>query len=152
MPSCLITSVQGFQKMTLVNNIAQLKKCAKCKVEKPFSAFSKNKNKKLGIDPRCKECVKEYNHKNKHRIKEKNREYYNKKREIIIIKVREYRKSNKEVLSERYKNYRKLNVTLIRQKDRERYRLNKNKRLAFNKIWFKKTKNQYQKRCLSTGE
>ena len=35
-----------------------MKTCNKCKTEKPFEAFSKNKNKKDGYNLYCKECLK----------------------------------------------------------------------------------------------
>lgn len=35
-----------------------VKKCIKCGVEKPVAEFNKDKNKKDGLDPRCKICAK----------------------------------------------------------------------------------------------
>lgn len=34
--------------------------CLKCKKEKSLDSFKKNKSKKHGIDPTCKQCVREY--------------------------------------------------------------------------------------------
>jgi len=37
-----------------------VKRCGKCRVEKPFSEFHKNRSNKDGHSGRCKECVKAY--------------------------------------------------------------------------------------------
>lgn len=37
----------------------ETKKCSKCKIEKPFDAFFKDKGRKIGIRCKCKECCKQ---------------------------------------------------------------------------------------------
>jgi len=49
-----------------------MKRCYKCKTEKPLNGFCKNKKNKDGLNEICKDCKKEYNLKNS----EKNKEYY----------------------------------------------------------------------------
>ena len=49
-----------------------MKKCYKCKIEKPFNKFCKNKKHKDGLNEICKDCKKEYNSCNS----EKNKEYH----------------------------------------------------------------------------
>ena len=57
-----------------------MKKCGKCKVEKPLSDFSKNKTKKDGHAYRCKSCKKEddtkYRAENKEEIAKRDAKYY----------------------------------------------------------------------------
>jgi hypothetical protein len=52
-----------------------IKICTKCKIEKPFDEFGKDKKAKDGLSYNCKSCAKEYREANKERKKE-----YNKKR------------------------------------------------------------------------
>lgn len=40
-----------------------MKTCTKCKKEKSLSEFHKDRSKKTGFDPRCKECIKNYKQK-----------------------------------------------------------------------------------------
>lgn len=50
---------------------SKLKKCSKCKVEKPCSEFYKNKSTTDGLNYQCKECKLEYNKKNIDKIRER---------------------------------------------------------------------------------
>jgi hypothetical protein len=47
----------------LEKNGTAVKKCTKCKIEKSFDSFHKNKNKKFGLEPACKECTTKMRHK-----------------------------------------------------------------------------------------
>jgi hypothetical protein len=49
-----------------------MKKCSKCKVEKPISEFHKRNNRPLGLKSSCKQCV---NESNKNSRKEYSRSY-----------------------------------------------------------------------------
>jgi len=42
-----------------------MKKCSKCKIEKPYSEFVKDRQKKDGYRFHCKSCLKEYYQKNR---------------------------------------------------------------------------------------
>ena len=75
-----------------------MKECPKCKVNKPFTDYSKNKSKKDGLQRMCKKCVaeadkKHYNkHYEKHKEKRKkryktNRTFINKYKKIFGICV-----------------------------------------------------------------
>jgi hypothetical protein len=68
-----------------------MKKCSKCKVEKPLSDFHKDKNRKDGHSYRCKSCKKEYNAKYRTKNKEKLADYDAK-----------YRAENKEKIAKDY--------------------------------------------------
>lgn len=70
--------------------ILQMKKCGKCKQEKPLSEFSKYKRSKDGYNWCCKDCKKlewqQYFSKNKIKRRLYNRGYYSKQKKSKIIK------------------------------------------------------------------
>jgi hypothetical protein len=55
--------------------IKMYKICSKCKEEKLFSEFSKDKSRKDGFDSRCKSCVKEYQKDSKDDLRDYHKEY-----------------------------------------------------------------------------
>lgn len=109
-----------------------MKTCKKCKVEKEFSDFSKQKKGKNGYRSNCKKCIsqsskkyskqyhldnkvnlnkknKDYRLNNKEKVKEYNKEYRLNNKE----KSKEYNLNNKDKNNERQKN-RKLNEPLFK--------------------------------------
>lgn len=74
----------------------QTKKCTRCGAEKPFSAFSKDKNASDGIRGRCKPC----------RVEQQN-EYQRRNIESIKLKRAEYYAANKIRIAERRVEYHK---------------------------------------------
>ena len=74
-----------------------MKTCTKCKEEKPFSEFHKDRTTKDGLHFQCKACKKEYNRKykkeNKELIRESNRKYHQENKVLIIENKRKYRKN-----------------------------------------------------------
>ena len=85
-----------------------MKVCSKCLIEKEISEFRKDLQNKDGHKHICKECIKEYNIKNKEKIQSYRKEYYIKNRE----KENEYKKN------------RRLNDPIFKLKDTVRRRLN----------------------------
>lgn len=63
--------------------------CTKCSVEKLLSEFSKDKSKKNGIYPACKECINKIHRKNRIKIAKQNSEYHKR-----IAKYNKYYISN----------------------------------------------------------
>ena len=57
--------------------------CSKCKLEKDYSAFSKNKSKKSGYNTYCKECMVAYRKENADRLKIYFKEYGQENRDKI---------------------------------------------------------------------
>ena len=124
-----------------------MKKCTKCKVDKEITEFFKDKQKKNGIYPSCKECNEEYrkeHHKEyyKDKIKEHKKEYYKENKDKIIERQKEYDKENKDKINKRQKEYiksRRLSDSLFRMKCNLRSRTSK----AFKyKGYSKNTKTQ----------
>ena len=77
--------------------------CSKCHEIKAVSEFSKHKNRKDGVDTRCKECIKQYRKENTDKIKEYNAEYYNQNADKRKKRNAEYYKQNAEYYAEYYK-------------------------------------------------
>ena len=95
-----------------------MKVCSKCKVEKEFSEFSKNKNKKNGLHSSCKMCDKQWRVDNSDELKQYRLDNSDKRKESTkqwYLNNPEYRKKyNKKYSSEnkdkinKYKKNRKL--------------------------------------------
>jgi len=81
-----------------------MKKCSICDIEKDYTSFNKDKNKKDGIESRCRECM-----------KKRWLDYYSKNKEELSIKSKnsevnkQYRENNKEKRKEYNKMYRENN-------------------------------------------
>ena len=71
---------QEFQTIGVI-----MKTCSKCKEEKPFSEFHKNRTRKDGLCVHCKTCKikqsKSYYEKNKEKERERDRKYYQENKE-----------------------------------------------------------------------
>jgi hypothetical protein len=143
--------------------VATAKVCKKCKIEKEFIYFCKEKSSKDGLHSRCKNCVKEYNLINKEKrsknyinnaekiklnvknYRDKNKILINEKRRILrkenIIECRkkrkEYNLKNKDKIKNQRKIYRLKNLSKFKQKDQKYYKKNKKVRQQKNKLWHK---------------
>jgi hypothetical protein len=87
------------------------KRCNKCKKEKPFEDFNKDKSRKDGLSYRCKSCQKTLhsNHYKKN-TKERclqNKEWYEKNKDQRLKKCAEYYQNNKDKKNEYQKMRRK---------------------------------------------
>ena len=89
-----------------------MKKCSKCKEEKPLEEFNKCKSTKDGRQSICKECRKQYRENNKEKIREWNKQYSENNKEKKREYNKQYRENNRERLNaadlrrrnQRYKN------------------------------------------------
>ena len=104
-----------------------MKKCAKCKVEKEITEFFKDKQRKGGLYPSCKECGKEYYKEYHKENKDKIKEYYKENKDKIIERHKEYYKENKNKIKEHRKEYYKENKDKINKCQKEYYKENKDK-------------------------
>ncbi len=79
-----------------------MKHCKKCGQDKDFSSFSKNKNKKDGLQPWCKQCTSEYRKsydkkpERKEKNKQRQKDWWDKNRERGNARQRNYRKNNEK--------------------------------------------------------
>lgn len=69
-----------------------MKKCCKCKIEKPLEEFSKDKRAKDGKQGRCKAC---------------NKAHYEANKELALERMKAYYESNKEGMVEYQKAYKR---------------------------------------------
>jgi hypothetical protein len=66
-----------------------MKKCSRCRIEKPLDNFSRNKARPDGLNPQCKVCAKEGYERNKHKYKEKQKVFREVNRERISAQQKE---------------------------------------------------------------
>ena len=88
-----------------------MKTCSRCKEEKPFSEFHKNRSQKDGYQNQCKVCRyeanKSYREKNKDRIREYNHKNYQENKEHYTEYNRKHRQENRDHYREYSRKYRK---------------------------------------------
>ncbi len=101
------------------------KTCCRCKLQKEFELFSKNKRTKDGLQTMCKLCKKEYKVSNREKIAVKDKEYYLANKDNLFEYQRTYRKQNKEKVLEYEKNYREINKERISCRTKKYYEDNK---------------------------
>lgn len=109
-----------------------MKTCNKCKEEKEYREFHKNKSNKDGYHYICKECRKIESSK-----------YYDKNRSILIDKINNYRKHNKGYL-ETNKRYKENNPEKIKHLKKKWSRSEKCKEL--NRKYYQENKETIKKR------
>lgn len=111
-----------------------------CGKQKPISEFSKDKSRKDGLCPYCKDCKKENYQKNKKKILNNKKEYYKKNKSIIKHQANQYRDKNKEKI--------KINGDIYYQKNRKNILQKKRQYWVDNKSELLKKKNVYRKNRL----
>jgi hypothetical protein len=97
-----------------------MKECTKCKVNKDYFNFCKDKSRIDGYNVICKNCANDYRLNNKESLKEYYKEYRLNNKECIIKKQKEYYLNNKEKVLSRNKEYR-----LNNRKKLNDFRINK---------------------------
>ena len=120
--------------------MTQKKICSKCKIEKPFSDFYKDKSKKHGLSSWCKQCVQvKYEdpvEREKQRISKKNWAKNNPE------KVARYKEKTKE----QGKKYRELNKESIKTSQHNWYEKNKERISILRKENYQLNKEEIQKK------
>lgn len=99
--------------------------CNTCKIDKNLEEFPKNKNKKNGVGPSCKECRRKYYLQNKQRISELVGLGYQRNKETILNRNANYRKTRKSETVEYNKKYYEANreSIVIKTYQRKKHRL-----------------------------
>jgi hypothetical protein len=85
--------------------MSDTKKCTTCGVEKPATPefYHRDKSRKDGLYPQCKDCTKLYYENNKEKIKEREKLYRENNKEKKKEYDKLYRENNKEKISEQNK-------------------------------------------------
>ena len=109
-----------------------MKVCSRCKVEKDFSEFHKDKNHKDGLQGQCKDCGKKYRENNREKIAERGRKYRENNKEKEVERHRKYRENNREKIAEGQRKYRENNREKIAEGQRK-YEQNNKERIAERK-------------------
>jgi hypothetical protein len=112
-----------------------MKKCSKCKEEKPFEEFYRDKSTKDGRKSFCKECSKRYYENNKEKVREQHKRWRDNNKEKIIEYQKQYRDNNKEKERERHKRYYENNKEKILEWKKQYYENNKEKIMEYMKGW-----------------
>lgn len=76
------------------------KVCSKCALSRPISDFSKDKSKKDGHRPECRDCRKAYYGANRQAILSQKRDYYQANIDEVLAKQRAYVASNPDAIRE----------------------------------------------------
>lgn len=127
-----------------------MKICKKCGIGKSTDCFYKDKNRKDGLQPYCKECNKlyhkKYQAKNKEKLKEYNekyhKSYYSKNKEKIKRYQEEWEKSNPNY----HQEYKKRDY--VKEKAKEYYQSNKDTILNRYKEYRKTSEHKERRREL----
>lgn len=96
------------------------KVCTGCGETKPSSAYTIARTNNDGLQRRCKECRRRYNHRHREQISAACKQHYKKNREHILACVHAYREANKE---------------RVMAYDRARSKANRTRRTAQARTW-----------------
>jgi 5-methylcytosine-specific restriction endonuclease McrA len=112
---------------------SQVKRCAKCSIEKPFSEFHKSKDGRYGLQSYCKLCKSQYGQDNSDEIAARLKQYHQDNKVHASLKSKQYREKNKEIITKKKKAYHEANKDEINARRRKHYTLNKKEMLLANK-------------------
>ena len=130
-----------------------MKKCSKCKIEKSYNNFHKDKTKKNGITSSCKDCHKIYNdNKRGYLTEEEKRKRLERGKLSRSEYLKKYNINNKERILDYTKKYRESNSDKIKEyhknnKYKRKIRDEKNKETLNNykRIWYQNNKDKAKK-------
>jgi hypothetical protein len=128
-----------------------IKICTKCKIEKTFDEFGKDKKAKDGLRSNCKSCIKEYHQEYRQANKEILKEYRKANKEKYKEYHKEYCQANKERIKEYHKEYGKANKEILKEyrqankeKKKEYYQENKERIKEISKK-YREANKEYRK-------
>lgn len=125
----------------------KIKTCTRCKTEKPFDDFYKNRAQKDGLSNWCRGCNKgyqnRYNQDNKEKIAKHCKQYYRNNKEHRLECMKEHYQANKEQKLEYQKQYYLGNKEKIVKRRKQYYLDNKEKKVEYNKQHYRDNKAYY---------
>lgn len=117
-----------------------MKICTKCKINKPYTEFSKSKISKDGYQYKCKECEKQYKIGNIDKIRQYRRKYWTDNKDKIKEYKKQYYLNNTDKIKEyklrtadKIKYYKLINADKIEQVNKQYYIKNADKKRLQNK-------------------
>jgi len=113
-----------------------MKKCTKCKNEKPLTEFYFEKKRNI-YHPKCKECHISYRNINKEKNSNKQKEYYLLNKDKHKERCKEWMENNKQSFKNYIKQYYQSNREILLEKSKEYQTKNKDKHAEY-------IKNRYQ--------
>lgn len=123
-----------------------MKRCPKCDRFLPRSHFSKSRNRKDGLDWRCKACKstqeRAYRQANPEKERERHSAYQEANREKERERRRAYRQANPEKERERNRAYRQANIEKVRDREKAYREANREKRNQYSSEWRKQNKSK----------
>jgi len=129
-----------------------MKVCSQCNAKKPRTTefFYRNKKSEDGLRAACKDCLKEYNSKNKHKARIRQRKYVENNRESVRKRQKEYYIKHKEEKKDYDRKYYQENKDVISQKQKEYYKQNFERIQKYNRERnadpeYKKYRSEYRK-------
>lgn len=114
---------------------SSLKRCTKCKIEKPFEEFTRNRSRPDGYDSNCRDCrrIRTADTKEESRVYARTR--YEGNKEKILEKNKEWKIANPEKMRvyglRHTRKWRAANPEKKRESDRRWYQMNKHKRREY---------------------
>lgn len=120
-----------------------MKKCCKCKIEKPFEEFNKDKSKKDGHRNSCKSCDKKYREENKEKTSKKKKLYREENKEKITKQKKEYYQKNKDKILQQKKQHYIENRDIILEQKKEYSKENQDKIVKYKKQHYIENKEYY---------
>jgi hypothetical protein len=111
-----------------------MKKCAKCKINKPIIEFYKNKSHKDGLKSECKDCTKAWRMTNKERLNNYQKKYYQLEKEGLKRSRQKFYLDHKEEILNYSKQYQLQHKEDIARRNKERYLEEKRKKIVTIKV------------------
>jgi len=97
----------------------ETKICTKCKIEKPFTEYTKDVSNRDGLACWCKDCRKimklEYRRKNIAKIKKHNSEYYQANKEHVMETCKKWSLGHPEKVKASRKKYKTINKEMLKE-------------------------------------
>ena len=104
-----------------------MKHCTKCGLKLVDTEFSRCRQRRDGLQAKCKSCARNYYLANRERTQSRQRGYYEKNKTKVKARVAEYRAKNIELARQRSRDYYRVNKERHAEKRREYSRDNRDR-------------------------
>lgn len=129
-----------------------MKKCTKCKIDKPLEEFNREKRNRDGLMSWCRECWKEYKKQYNLDNKDKIKQYRLDNKDKISEQQKQYNLANRDKIAEQKKQYRLKNIDSYTEYNKQHYLSNKDKVLEQTKEYRLKNKDKIKQYRLNNRD